>query len=233
MYIVSKNIIQEAINKKMVLKIFTSDIKYAKTLDFCNQKIPIKKISKNDVNKYIGANCPNNYFAEIKNIEMYNFEYLLSFINDAKTIIVLDHVFDPQNFGAIIRTCVAMGFFYILVPKNRQCKITPAVIKASAGAIFDAKIVQINSLLAAIQKLKNNYNYWVYSTCIDKNTKYIKDIVFNNPKIIIFGNEHSGISKSILNISDEKFKLKINNLINSYNLSVSVGITLYILTNKN
>lgn len=69
-------------------------------------------------------------------------------------MVILDHIEDPHNFGAIIRTCEAAGVDAIIIPKDRQVQINSTVMKTSAGTLDDMNIVLVSNLVNAIEKLK-------------------------------------------------------------------------------
>ncbi len=78
-------------------------------------------------------------------------------------MLFLDGVEDSHNLGAIIRTCVCAGVDGIIIPSRRNVQVNSIVEKTSAGAINHIPIIKVNSLVNAVQKLKDN-NWWVIAT---------------------------------------------------------------------
>ena len=138
-------------------------------------------------------------------------------------VVVLDHLEDPHNFGAIIRTCEAMGVKGIVIPNDRNVGITGTVVKTSAGAIQHTKIIRTPNLATAIDKLKK-HGYWVVGTDMD-GTDYIT-LDYNMPIVLVIGNEGSGISNIVKKSCDYIAKIPMYGKINSLNASVSCGMFL-------
>ena len=131
---------------------------------------------------------------------------------------------DPHNFGAIIRTCEAAGVDYIIIPKNRSVEINSTVMKVSAGALNNIKIIEVNNLTNAIDKLKDN-GFWIYAT--DMDGENYTDVKYDSKTALIIGNEGKGISRLVLEKSDFIISIPMKGKINSLNASVAVGITIY------
>ena len=136
---------------------------------------------------------------------------------------MLDHIEDPHNFGAIIRTCEALGVDAIIIPNDRNVSVNATVVKTSAGAIYNTSIVRVANLGVAINKLKN-LGYWIIGTDMD-GEDYTK-IDYNMPICLIIGNEGHGMSKVIHDNCDYIAEIPMIGKINSLNASVSCGIVL-------
>ena len=162
---------------------------------------------------------------EIDDVKTYTLdEFLptLKNINNAK-IVLLDHLEDPHNFGAIIRTCEALGINGIIIPNDRSVNINSTVVKTSVGAIEYINIIRVPNLQVAIKKLKEN-NFWIIGTDM-KGTDYRK-IDYNMNTCLVIGNEGKGISNVIKNNCDYIVTIPMKGKIDSLNASVSCGIIL-------
>ena len=111
-----------------------------------------------------------NHQGIVLEIEDYKYKQLDDIL-DKKFIIVLDHLEDPHNLGAIIRTSVAAGVEAIVIPKRRGVEINSTVMKVSAGALNKIDIVEENSLAQAIEKIKK-HGFWVYGTDMRDSVNY-------------------------------------------------------------
>ena len=138
-------------------------------------------------------------------------------------VVMLDHLEDPHNFGAIIRTCEALGIDAIIIPNDRNVNINGTVVKTSVGAIYNMPIVRVVNLNNTIEKLKD-IGYWIIGTDM-VGTDYTK-IDYNMPVCLVIGNEGKGISKIIKNNCDFMATIPMSGNINSLNASVSCGIVL-------
>ena len=143
--------------------------------------------------------------------------------NDKKcNVLILDQVTDPQNIGAIIRSCVCAGVKGIILPSRRGVLINPTVEKTSAGAINHISIIKVNSIVNAVQRLKEK-NYWVIAADHHSKDNYY-DIDYTDMNFaVIMGAEHAGVSKSLLKLSD--FVVKIPMLTNFNSLNVSNALS--------
>ena len=141
-------------------------------------------------------------------------------------VVILDGVEDSHNVGAIIRSCVCAGIKGIILPSRRGVLINSTVEKTSAGATNHISIIKTNSLVNAIQKLKEN-NYWVIASDHHSDQNYF-DVDYTDMNFaLIMGAEHSGISKSLLKLSDFRVKIPMLTNFNSLNVSNAAAIILF------
>lgn len=158
-------------------------------------------------------------------IDMDSFEYA-SFESILKEdfVVALDHLEDVHNFGAIIRTCEAAGVKSILIPKDRSVRVNDIVMKTSVGALDRVKIVLVNNLCESLKKLQKE-NYFVYASFMDGED--YKTLNFSGKKVLVIGNEGTGISKVVENITDFRVGIPMSGKVNSLNASVAAGILLF------
>ncbi|MEK9727428.1 MAG: 23S rRNA (guanosine(2251)-2'-O)-methyltransferase RlmB [Candidatus Margulisiibacteriota bacterium] len=140
-------------------------------------------------------------------------------------VLVLDHLNDPHNFGAICRTAEAFGISHIVYPKNRAVQITPSVVKASAGAIQNIKLTQISNLRNALDRLKSA-GFWIYGASSNIGQS-IDSIQFNAPCVLICGSEDAGISPGLKKVIDEFVHIPMQGKTSSLNVSVATGIIIH------
>ena len=132
-------------------------------------------------------------------------------------VVVLDGVEDSHNVGAIIRSCVCAGVKGIILPSRRGVLINSTVEKTSAGAVNHISIIKVNSLVNAIQRLKEN----------DAKDNYFNIDYTNMNFALIMGAEHAGISRSLLKLSDFVVKIPMLTNFNSLNVSNAAAIILF------
>lgn len=138
---------------------------------------------------------------------------------------MLDHIEDPHNFGAIIRTCEAAGVDFIIIPKDRQVQVNATVMKTSVGTLDEMKIVQVANLASTIDYLKD-HGYWVVGTALEDSVDY-RSIDYSGKVVLVIGNEGSGISKLVRKKCDYIAKIPMYGTTNSLNASVASGIMIY------
>ena len=225
MLIYGKNVAKEKINsQEKINKIFLSDR--------FNDKEIFNLIKKNKIKYTIVPNkvldskvngLHQGIIIEVDDVLTHDFEYIKNIRKENPLVVMLDHLEDPHNFGAIIRTCEALGVDAIIIPNDRNVGINATVVKTSAGAIYNMPIVRVANLSATTSKLKD-IGYWIVGTDMD-GEDYTK-INYNSPICLIIGNEGSGISNIIRKNCDYIASIPMVGNINSLNASVSCGIIL-------
>ena len=144
--------------------------------------------------------------------------------DDNGFIVILDHIVDPHNFGAIIRTCAAAGVDGIIIPKDRSVRVNSTVMKTSVGCALNMKIAMVTNLNHAIKYLKDK-NYWIYTADMG-NTSYT-DVKYDENVALVIGNEGKGVSELVKKTSDFIVSIPIDEKVESLNASVAAGILIY------
>jgi len=165
-------------------------------------------------------------------IEDFKYCELEDFINieDSK-VVILDHLEDPHNLGAIIRTCEAAGINGIIIPKDRSVAVNSTVMKTSAGALENVKISMVTNLNQTIKKLKDN-GFWIVGTDMDNSIDY-REIDYSGKIALVIGSEGFGMSDSVKKSCDFIARIPMNGKINSLNASVAAGIMIYEVIRSN
>ncbi len=145
--------------------------------------------------------------------------------SDARSLVlVLDHIEDPHNVGAILRSADAFGADAVIIPARRASPLTDAAARSSAGAVAWVPVIQVSNLRAAIDMLKSA-GYWVYAA--DMSGSPVSEIHFNSKSILILGNEGKGASKLLRDSADEAISIPMRGHVDSLNVSVSAAILMY------
>ena len=139
-------------------------------------------------------------------------------------LILLDGVTDPHNLGAIIRSAECVGAHGVIVPERRSVGLTPAAVKASAGAVEHMKVARVTNLNRTIEELKKQ-NVWAYALDMD-GVDYEK-VNFKGGVALVVGAEGEGVSRLTLETCDQKVSLPMAGHIDSLNASVAAGIVMY------
>lgn len=172
----------------------------------------------------------NNHQGIIMVVEDFNYTPIEDFLNlENGKLVILDHLEDPHNLGAIIRTVEASGIDGIILPKNRSVEVNETVSKTSVGALYNVKISQVGNLNQTIKRLKDN-GYWIIGT--DMDGEDYTSIKYPDKCVIVIGSEGFGISRLIKESCDYVVKIPMNGKINSLNASVAAGIIIYELIRK-
>ena len=140
-------------------------------------------------------------------------------------IVILDEITDPQNLGAIIRTCDAAGVHGVIIPKRRAVGLTAVVAKASAGAIEYVPVSRVANISQTIEFLKKE-GVWIVGTDATGDKPYHK-ADYNGPIAIVIGNEGAGISRLVKENCDFVVRIPMKGKIASLNASAATALMLY------
>ena len=161
---------------------------------------------------------------EVEDVKTYKYEDVIPNIDkEYPLVVILDHLEDPHNLGAIIRSSEAFGVDAIILPNDRSVQITSTVVKTSVGTIEKIKIITVPNLNNTIKKLKDD-GYWIVGTDME-GTNYT-EIDYNTKIAIVIGNEGKGISRLVGENCDYLAKIPMKGTVNSLNASVACGIFL-------
>ena len=144
--------------------------------------------------------------------------------NEAPFIIILDGLTDPHNLGAIIRTAECVGAHGVIVPQHRSVGLTPAAVKASAGAVEYIKVARVINLNRTIEQLQKN-NIWVYALTMEGED--YSHITFDGGTALVIGAEGEGISRLTAEKCDMTVSLPMKGHLDSLNASVAAGVMMY------
>lgn len=227
MYVYGKNVAKELIkNKKEIKNVFLqenfNDEFILENLNKLN--VEIKYLSKYEMDKKEDGNH-QGIILNIPDFKYTSEKDMLNNINGNAFIVVLDHIEDPHNFGAIIRTCESAKVDYIIIPKDRSVSVNKTVMKTSAGALENVKIVMVTNLNNTVNSLKKK-GVWIVGTAFENSVNY-DEIDYKDPVAIIIGNEGKGMKDLLKRNCDFIAKIPMYGKINSLNASVAAGILIY------
>lgn len=195
------------------------------------KKLNFKIVTTKEIDKlFKGINLNHQGYALlIKKKQAQDFKYLLKNNNLQNKIIILEDIYDPGNLGAIIRNAVAFGFSDVIIKKNQKILDSVFLFKSAVGTILKTRIIFTSNISNAILSLKKN-GYWIYGSSLKK-SKHLEDVNFEEKKyVILFGSEGQGLKEKTLEKCDELFNIKMENDVESLNISSSVAITLNYLS---
>lgn len=220
MRVYGKNVAKEVLDKN-IKRVYLSKTFNDKEIinELKSRKIPIRYLDKNVLNSMEKG----NHQGIIIDIDDYEY-YPLDELENENVIIMLDHLEDPHNFGAIIRTVEAAGYKSIVIPKDRSVEVNSTVMKVSAGTLENVKISRVGNLVNTIKELKKQ-GYWVIGTDM-KGIDY-KNIDYKGKIVIIIGNEGKGMSRLVKENCDFIASIPMNGKVNSLNASVAAALIIY------
>ena len=208
-------------NPKLINKVYISNsFKDKKVIDYLEKNhihydiLPIEAINKKCMGNHQGILILRDDYSYASFDSLLDFDFL----------VILDHLEDPHNFGAIIRTCEAAGVKGLIIPKDRSVSVNDTVIKTSVGTTELVKICKVTNIVDTINKLKSN-GYFIYGSVMDGND--YRDCDYASKKVLIIGNEGKGISPLVLKNCDELVKIPMKGQVNSLNASVAAALLIY------
>lgn len=224
MLVFGKNVALEYLNSdKKIYKAFIQN--NFNDYDLLNKvkhkNIKVQTLTKFDMDKKVSG----LHQGIILDVEDYKYADIYDIISEEDSLIVmLDHIEDPHNFGAIIRSCEAAGVDGIIIPTDRSVEVNSTVIKTSVGTTEKMKIARVTNLNSTIKLLKDK-GYWIFGTDMD-GTDYTK-LDYKGKTCIICGNEGNGMSKLVKENCDFIASIPMKGEVNSLNASVATAIIVF------
>jgi 23S rRNA (guanosine2251-2'-O)-methyltransferase len=139
-------------------------------------------------------------------------------------VIALDGIQNPQNLGMIIRSCAAGNIDGIILPKKNSAKISPLVVKASAGTLFKLPIYFCNTLEEILPKLEDTKIYALSSHA----SSSIYNLKRSEKSVFVLGNESDGISPEVQNICNDSISIPMKRDVESLNVAVTAALLAFI-----
>lgn len=215
---IDKVLIKKGIDNELFAELF----RLIKQNSIPYQLVPVEKINQITRKNHQGV------VAFISAIEFYDLENILPGLFETgkdPLILVLDHITDVRNFGAIIRSAECGGVNCVVIPEKGMARVGSDAVKTSAGAIFNIPMCKVKNLNFAIRYLKDSGIKVVSAT--EKGDKFYTQSDMKMPIAIVMGSEDKGISDTILKLSDEQLKIPILGEISSLNVSVAAALMIY------
>ncbi len=182
------------------------------------KNIPIKYVSKDYISDLTGDKNNQGIAAEVI------YENKKDNAKNNNLILLLDHITDVHNLGAILRSAEFFDVSKVVIPVDRSADITPTVFKISEGAVSNLRIEKVKNLKREIDKLKKD-GYWIIGADV-YGTKNIYEFEFPEKCVIVVGNENKGISRLIKDNLDFKVFIPRKGKVESLNVSVATAIFL-------
>jgi len=194
-----------------------------------SRKIPVKKVKTAQLKSITRTGQHQGVSAKVNLYEMAALSDIIESgpvnNNNNRFLLLLDNVLDPQNLGAIIRTALGAGIEAVIIPKDRSARPTPAVSRASAGAVEHVCLIKVANMVDTIKTLKQQ-GMWVVG--LDRGadkTVYSSDLT--GSVAIIIGGEGKGIRPLVKKNCDFLVSIPQMGQLNSLNASVAAAVIMY------
>jgi 23S rRNA (guanosine2251-2'-O)-methyltransferase len=140
-------------------------------------------------------------------------------------LLVLDGIEDPQNLGALVRTAECSGVHGVVIPKHHAAGVTPAVVKASAGATEHVAMAEVTNIVSALEELKG-MGFWSAGVALEGDTPFT-EFDYTTPAAIVVGSEGKGIRRLVREHCDTLVRIPMYGQIGSLNASVAGALVMY------
>ncbi len=141
-------------------------------------------------------------------------------------VLVLDHLEDPQNVGSLLRTADAAGVSGVVLPSRRACPVTPAVVRASAGAAEHLQVALVPNVVQAMLRLKEA-GFWFIGLDCGKEARSLLELDVSGPLGIVVGNEGDGMRRLTRETCDFLAAIPMRGHVASLNAGVAGAVALY------
>jgi len=197
-----------------------------------NLQVPVKELQRKKLDERSERGSHQGVMAEAKPFSYASVSDILDAAkasyeaHDGRALVVLlDHVTDAGNLGAIARSAEAVGACGIVIPNKRAARVTAATYKSSAGAISHIPVSQVANITSTLDRLKEE-GFWVAAA-----TEHASDYIWNtNLKgkiVLVMGNEGEGVSRLVLESCDFGVKLPQVGEISSLNVAQASTACMY------
>lgn len=183
------------------------------------QYVPVEKLNRLTTGNHQGV------VALLSTIRYQDFMSLIESEKAPRLIVLLDHITDVRNMGAIARTAECTGVGALVVPDRGSAAMNEDAIKTSSGALLRLPVCREQNLKTTVN-LARQCGYQVVAAT-EKGAEHYRDVDFCRPTLLIMGNEETGISSELLKLSDVRACLPIVGEVASLNVSVAAGVMMY------
>jgi 23S rRNA (guanosine2251-2'-O)-methyltransferase len=190
------------------------------------RRVPLKRVHRERVEELVPGAVHQGVVAWVGPYPYSGLEEILA--TPDPLAVVLDGVTDPRNLGAVLRTADGAGASGVVVPKDRAAGVTPAAVKASAGASEHVRVARETNLRQALERMKEA-GVWTYAAedaARARATAYT-DLDLSGPVALVLGSEGRGIRRLVREGCDGTVFIPMRGAVSSLNISVAAAILLF------
>ncbi len=192
--------------------------------------ISVQQASRDKLEKLAGQPFHQGVVAAVRAHPTLNEKDLEALLNEKPQVLLLalDHITDPHNLGACIRTAAAMGVEAVIAPRDRSATLTPTARKVAAGGADKVKFIQVTNLARTLGQMKDDFNVRVVGTMLDEKALPVQQFDFTGTGIcIVMGAEDTGLRPITQSQCDQTVYIPMAGNLQSLNVSVATGMALY------
>ncbi len=189
--------------------------------------IPVEQMTAGKLTSFAATGAHQGVAARVGNYPYSDLDDIIEAGDDEVPVflVLLDHIVDPQNLGAVIRTALCAGISGIIIPRDRSAGATPAVSKASAGALEHIRLCRVTNLVNTIRALKDK-GFWIMG--LDRcGASSVFSTDLTGPMGIVIGGEDTGIRPLVKKHCDGLIFIPQREGVNSLNVSAAGTVVMY------
>ena len=184
--------------------------------------VPSERVDRHRLDALVGT----HHQGMVAEADAFPYSSLDELTGSAPLLLALDSVQDPQNFGTLLRTALAVGVDGVLIPEHRAVAVTPAVSNASAGAVEHLKVARVTNLTRALRQLKDR-GVWVYGLSAAADLPYW-NADLSGSLVLVVGSEGEGLSRLVRENCDLVLRIPMKEgAIDSLNAATAGSLVLY------
>lgn len=202
-----------------ILRVYTVASKKSEVLDLCaKKKIAVSFVSLDHLTKMTGSDSHQSFAAQIRPRQYLDVAQFVEDDRETSFVLMLDQIFDPQNFGALIRCAECFGASAIAWSKNRGADLTAVAAKTSCGASELLPLIRVSNLATAVDQFKEA-GYEIVATLLDENAESAFRFSYAPKTVLIMGSEGEGIQPLLRKKADKSIYLPMAGKIQSLNVA--------------
>jgi 23S rRNA (guanosine2251-2'-O)-methyltransferase len=187
--------------------------------------VPFQTVDRQALDRLAAGGVHQGYLAFSAGKEYSTVDDILIKAKEQPLIVVLAHITDPRNLGAIIRTAVACDVDGVIIPARRAAGLTGEAAKASAGAVENMPVARVTNLRQTLVYLKE-HGFWVVGAEADAHA-LLWDVKLTGPLAVVIGGEASGLGRVVRKECDLVVRIPAAAGMPSLNASVAAAVILY------
>ena len=207
-----------------IIAVYTAQKQNELVQECLNKKVPLIHHSFDALTKMVESDSHQSFVAHIKGRKFYDIQ---EFLEDRENgfVLMLDQIFDPQNFGALLRSAECFGSDGVIWSKNRGCDLTPTVAKTSCGASELLPLLRISNLANAVDQFKKA-GYEIVAALADPKAEPYYQRPYESRTMLIVGSEGEGIQPLLRKKADRAIFIPMVGKIESLNVAQATSVLL-------
>lgn len=200
--------------------------KGARREELAGAGVPIFEVEREELNRMSATRSHQGVIARVSPFRYVELDELVGTRGDEPSLLLaLDGVEDPMNLGSLLRVADAAGAGGVIIPKRRSTPVTPAVGRASAGAVEHTRIARVTNLPRALERLKSA-GLWVVGAEADRGELY-HEVDMTGPVVVVLGGEGRGLGRLVREHCDHLASIPMLGRVGSLNVAAAGAVLLF------